>query len=219
MTIRKHCLFSCACVRMLWENIVNRECQDLILLIERFADGNADAAEVIELGKTLEAQLAFELCADRRFRPDWIAISCYWLVERSIRLESWSIARAVISSQWDHALADPQVKRSEKHKIGWQRMDAMEARLCDVVRDIREPFFDADLLISQLNTPIHQRCSPATKCRAREIYETGRLEEVRSLHDLLLTDGIMDHSILAHAKHKTNRHFRGCWLVDAILGL
>ena len=85
-------------------------------------------------------------------------------------------------------------------------------QLADVIRD----------LVDDPGAPAVVRASwlDADGGQARAIAECidleGRFEDVPVLGDALEDAGCDDAKILAHARR--GRHYRGCWLVDAILG-
>ena len=53
---------------------------------------------------------------------------------------------------------------------------------------------------------------------AREIYQRGSFQDLPILADALEDAGCDDAELLTHCRSQ-GEHVRGCWIVDAILGL
>lgn len=89
---------------------------------------------------------------------------------------------------------------------------ATDQGLCDVIRDlVGNPFrpvvIDLDWLVAN---------GEQAQTIAEDIDAEGRFDELPVLADSLEDAGCSDERILEHARQP--RHYRGCWLLDAILG-
>jgi hypothetical protein len=52
---------------------------------------------------------------------------------------------------------------------------------------------------------------------AQGIYEERAFDRMPILHDALLDAGCTDEALLTHCR-RAGPHFRGCWVIDQILG-
>jgi hypothetical protein len=86
--------------------------------------------------------------------------------------------------------------------------------LLEVVRDVAgNPFRPAALEPAWLDGN-----GGLARAIAAGIAEEERFDEVSVLGDALEDAGCRDEAVLAHARRRPGRHYRGCWLVDAVLG-
>jgi hypothetical protein len=87
-----------------------------------------------------------------------------------------------------------------------------ERELCDLSREVINPFHPTPLLPSLLNW--NDGTVPKI---AQGIYEGRAFDRLPILHDALLDAGCDDENILAHCRSE-GPHVRGCWVIDLILG-
>ncbi len=64
--------------------------------------------------------------------------------------------------------------------------------------------------------------------QARTIYESGEYQRMNELAEILESDGFENSEVLAHCRMSgceifpwgiSHVHFRGCWVIDLLLGL
>lgn len=91
------------------------------------------------------------------------------------------------------------------------RMREVQLGLCEAIRDVAGyPLRPAAI------APGWLAAGSQVRAIAEGIHAEGRYGEVPVLGDALQDAGCDDAEILGHARRAT--HYRGCWLVDAILG-
>jgi hypothetical protein len=94
-----------------------------------------------------------------------------------------------------------------------ERLEAEDRRLlCDLVRDVLgNPYRPASVKPAWLGAN-----RGLARAIAEGIAEEGRFKDLPILADALEEAGCDDGRILEHARQP--RHYRGCWLIDAVLG-
>jgi hypothetical protein len=205
---RKLRLFSVACCyRMIEEMRVNRACQKLIEVVERFADGGATVKDIEDAFNDL-AQ-----CGD----GSWIS-ACYWLggsetfAGASWVSEAFDVHRAQqVAGFATHGLAELLLRNASEiersHAI--KRIRAAESRdQTDLISDIF-PFRPITLSPSWLTSTV--------LALANGIYSEKAFDRMPILADALQDAGCDNAEILDHCRG-TGEHVRGCWLVDLLLG-
>jgi hypothetical protein len=189
---RKLRLFACACCRRVWDRLKEERDRQIIEIAENFADGLATQEEVTA---------ARERCLDR---TDYI----------------WPASRAAI------ATTDPQPRTAAKqvmfdvccavasHGQGYpERWTAESTAHADVVREIfGNPFHPVRI------EPAWRAWNEGTVVRiARAIYDERAFDRMPILADALEDAGCGDPAILSHCRGP-GPHYRGCFLLDALLG-
>jgi hypothetical protein len=188
---RKLRLLACACCRRVWDRLKEERDRDMLLVGEKLADGLVTAEEV---------EAARQRCLDR---TEYI----------------WPAIRAAI------ATTEPQPRTAVKevmfnvcmavasHGQGYpERWTAESTAHADVVREIfGNPFHPVriDLAWRRWNDGMVVRI-------ARAIYDERAFDRMPILADALEDAGCTDESILSHCRGP-GPHYRGCFLLDALL--
>jgi hypothetical protein len=189
LSARKTRLIACACARET-EPAPGGARSQAILLAERFADGKASAHELAAARFGGRFQAGHEAWPVC-WSPD-VDMDSFHLLSRTV---AW--ATGILSAT---SLAEG--------------FFAAETRLADIIRDI-----------------VHESCSPvsirpALKVwndgtvvkLARSIYDERAYDQMPILGDALEEAGCSDQDMLGHCR-VGQRHTRGCWVLDAVLGL
>jgi hypothetical protein len=186
---RKLRLIACACCRFVWRHLDDRGRQ-AVLVAERFAEGQTVLPE-------LHAAYSSTVCC--------VASSAV------LRLES-EAARVAVQRVLEMLEAQGERARLSR-RVDQERFAALDERdLSDVVRDlIDDPSHPAEIDPAWLDANGGQARAVAS-CIDHE----GRFDELPVLADALEEAGCGDAQILEHARRP--RHYRGCWLIDALLG-
>jgi hypothetical protein len=195
---RKLRLFACARCRDVWGLLTDERCRRAIEVNELFADGLATAEE-------LE--------------------SAYWRA-KDADVRAWEAIRA---SESRAALAAEEALR-EGRRSPQAHVSAKVAAWTTWVTWAAQPkavrAAEADLLREVFGNPFRPLSpDPAwlswnDGCVvriARAVYDGRRFEDLPLLADALLDAGCDREDVLVHCR-LPNRHVRGCWVVDALLG-
>lgn len=121
----------------------------------------------------------------------------------------------------------PQLRRSEPWELPWEifirlrgsindplsildrAVEGCRRLICDTIREIiPSPFVPVEMERAWLSEEVVHL--------ATRMYEDAQFDQMERLGDLLQDSGCGDTVVLLHCLH--SEHFRGCWLVDAILG-
>jgi hypothetical protein len=187
---RKWRLIACACCRFAWAQLEDDRQRHAVEVAERFAEGLADAAALWQAWyRTYSAGAA----ASTRWPGRGGAADAVRHV--LARLADLHLAQATSADDLEEVEA--------RHRRG----------LCGAIRDvIGNPYRPA--------VTIEPAWLAANGGLGRAIVEgieaEGRFDEVPVLGDALEDAGCADPVILTHARRQ--RHYRGCWLIDAVLG-
>jgi hypothetical protein len=188
-TERKMRLFACACCRLLGSYLEHRAAIQAIDAAERYADGAATAEEVAA------AALAARTAARRQTSEVWrVAImATAWAAEDRL-----TAARACKCVRF--------VAKARGLPAWWPEQAGL-------LRDVfGNPFRQAALDPSCLAWD-----GGAAREIARGIYRERAFDRLPILHDALVGAGCNNEDILAHCR-QPERHVRGCWVVDLLLG-
>ena len=107
---------------------------------------------------------------------------------------------------WYAALSDPFIA-ARNASLSAQSGGAAPAVLAGLMRDI----FGPPILESPALTP-------ELLAFVRSIYEDRTFEQFVRLADMLVAAGISNEELLSHLR-QAGQHVRGCWAIDALLGL
>jgi hypothetical protein len=208
---RKLRCFACACVRAVWDLLLDRRSQLAVETAERFADGWASAAELAEAEVA-----AFEVArvADLRTTvsdPSWAATRA---AARAANLDAYSAASGaafvavLCEAPWAFGPLGGVLHHGDDEAKARAR-----ARQCDLLREvIGNPFRPVVL------DPAWLAWNNGTVARlAREVHQEQRFAELPVLADALEEAGCASAETLEHCR-RPGGHFRGCWVVDLILG-
>lgn len=228
LTPRRMRLIACGLCRFLGDELTGAPAHRALEVAERFADGEVAVRELDEAHRQATAPAA----RAATLRDAWQAVTTT-LEEVLARLTAVHEARltgdlhaeltqvlVTSEAQCGH-LGRGAVKAARKHLESRirQHFAELQARavaaegraLTEVMRDVLGDPFD--------RVRIHPCWLEAEEGRvlqvAGSIYEEGRFEEMPVLADALQDAGCTDERLLEHCLE--DRHYRGCWLLDAIL--
>jgi hypothetical protein len=199
---RKYRLIGCACCRVIWDDLTSATQRRAVEVAERFAEGAADAEALRQAwqqattpGGTTASQYAHESLLG----------TVGQVVGRRHELHCRRLGAKPSYTSWGQQTQQPPPE-----------VDALDAeakrKLCDAIRDVAgNPFRPVTIEPGWLDANNGQ-----ARAIARSIDEEGRFAELPVLADALEDAGCSDEPILTHARQPN--HYRGCWLIDAILG-
>jgi hypothetical protein len=202
---RKLRLFACACCRQLPGLYGNKHLVEAIEVVERYADGRADADELAN------AESGASPWDGRRWDAPSAAV-------RGAANSDARMAASGASGECASAIANTAASRPDLSRFDpsspWIQIRATERRKQTV------------LLFDLLGNPFHRVVvDPAwllwrggtISQLARCIYEERRFSDLPLLADMLTDAGCDDAEILEHC-HSGGEHVLGCWVVDLLLG-
>jgi hypothetical protein len=198
---RKMRLFGCAWGYSLWDRLSDERSRQALLTAERFAEGQASAAE-LGLAYSAAEQAWNELPevhGNRRVRGNKPLRAARR--GRSVA----ALARDVASPRWGVALA-----------LGntWMENSVRQLNLANLLRDVFGllPFRSPAIEPSWLT-----QADGAVRRIAGTIYQERAFEQMPVLGDALEEAGCTDAAILDHCR-QVEEHSRGCWIVDLLIG-
>jgi hypothetical protein len=200
---RKRRLIACARCRVIWPLFQDRSLRHAVEIAEAFADGLANEAD---LAQASEISAAFGVAANRDFQQTRTSSPRFAAIVASCR-----VAHAAASATGpDHRL--PGIAR---HYAAWGETVPLyeDAGQADLIREIlgnpaRQVALDPTWL---------RRNDEAARKLAQAIYNERLFERMPILADALEDAGCSDAEILNHCR-EPGPHFRGCWLLDLVLG-
>jgi hypothetical protein len=210
---RKLRLFACAVCRRIWHLITVRQCRRAVEVAERFADGQASAAE---RDAASEAAL--------KARPMWLDGN--WPTAWTVAAPPMALPAAEAASQAAQALAN--VCAKPLHRLGYAATytgatrDARNAAWVDYeaalqAAELRTTAEHAELLREIFGNPFQSVAAvgwpTSIVALARALYLGS--DCAFALHDALLEMG--QEALALHFQQA--EHPRGCWALDLILGL
>jgi hypothetical protein len=199
---RKLRLFTCACLRQVWDLITEDATREAVGVCERFADGLATAAELASAAKRgFEREMARRpgLGTDVGNALSYAAGTSFTEVTVNRSRRNACAARC-------HALKDfPQ--GIPLNSPEWRTAARAQAEL---LRDIfgntvRPVAVDPEWLTSTVVALV------------RGIDEDQAFDQLPILTDALLDAGCEDERVLGHCRIP-GPHVRGCWVIDLLLG-
>jgi hypothetical protein len=207
---RKLRLFACACCRHIWHLLPDEQVRGAVEAAERFADGLADAGE-------LKAA-----CLAARSRCRWgggapyAAAACaetgdeLWEAGAAAAYAAKAAAKRRQRGPPPGWLAAAGLPEDLYSRSAGSARKAVEAAQAAFLRCLfGNPFRAAPV------DPVRVRGTVAAL--ARGIYEERGFDRLPVLADALQDAGCEDEDLLAHCRGP-GPHFRGCWVIDRLLG-
>jgi hypothetical protein len=212
-------LIACACYRFCRDELDDEVDSAALREAEAWADG-ALAGWVRPVGPSLPvregregamAAVTAALSRSRHLAPQRLARTLdariaplFEQAERAAKSGAVALDRARQSIIRQFRLRDE--KEAERLVVEDGRL------LCDLIRDVLgDPYRPVSVSKAWLSGN-----RGLARAIAEGIAEEGRFKDLPILADALEEAGCDDEAILSHARQP--RHYRGCWLVDAILG-
>jgi hypothetical protein len=193
---RKLRLFACACVRVVWNYVVEERARLAVEVSERYADGRASDDE-------LEEAFAYANRVVGPGRPGGLAS---WDAHDAARLAAHPLRRGLADST-ACAAARAGAAGGEEY---WKNYSIEQTNQCILLRDIFSNPFRPIVLNPTWRTA-------NVLALAQAIYADRAFERMPILGDALEDAGCDNVEILNHCR-QPGEHVRGCWVVDLILG-
>jgi hypothetical protein len=234
LSLRKLRLFACRCVRRIRNELLYQESEDAIVVAEQYADGHGGQCGLVRA--QVGARQA--ISSVRSEGEGWSAhnaAKAAWCITRCPRSNGSQAATFlvdvalqtigyVLKSLPEPPNSDTKIGRPNEYVIltcgimerplGWVQMSprrwAELAVQAEFLRDLfGNPFRQTQLDPAWLTDPV--------VALARTTYRERKWDLMPILGDALEEAGCTDETILHHCRGK-NRHARGCWLLDLLLG-
>jgi hypothetical protein len=227
---RKRRLFACACVRRVWPLLTHKRQRAAVELAERFADGSAGAKELRAAGKIV-ARLCKPL--ERTWRRRWAA---------GPTEEGWQALADLSAARAVEAALGQEPSPDMPNLLAQARAARAAARAAEALREERlggpappppaepgrlEALEVTDLVRCLFGNPFRP-VTPSPDWSAWNrgtvakvawaIYDERRFRDLPVLGDALEEAGCDSADVLAHCRAGVE-HVRGCWVLDALLGL
>jgi hypothetical protein len=233
---RKLRLYACACCRLVAGLLEDERSRQAIAVAERFADGLASARELRAAGAAARAVVEAIAQAEHLEHPPVLSPA-----HQAARAAAATTFRAVhpfggppIHVASSLAAAIDVTYMTGQTAVG-DDLAALQRRQANLLREVfgnpfrpvtRPPSLAAALLhalIGRRARPVLELAGPRDKQRkateiARRIYDEGRFHDLPRLADALEEAGCHTEALLAHCR-SAEEHVRGCWALDAVLGL
>jgi hypothetical protein len=205
---RKLRLFAVACCRRVWHLIPDGPARQAVLLSERFADGECSAEEL----EAARLQLAVEGHAPPEVR------AAVGVAERAARqaVKDATFNAAQVASLANGLSAAEAARRGlPVNQYGFNAAHHAEAAAqAGVLREVFGPLGFRAVAVApewlDWNDGVNRQL-------ARSIYDDRDFARLPVLADGLEEAGCTDAELLAHCR-QPGEHFRGCWVVDLLLG-
>jgi hypothetical protein len=205
-TPRQLRLFACHCCKRLLPLLTRATVRHALETADRFADGRASAEELTAAHAAVRKALA-----QAPLRTKWEQALMAVLHAASPKLGLYNVMTVGRHSAYalDADWSDPLMAAHEPVHQRPPRLE--ESRFqCQVLRDVfpfRSESIDRSWLTWEGGEVVRL---------ARGIYDEERFHELYVLGDALEEAGCGSEALLMHAR-QGGPHFRGCWLVDAVL--
>ncbi len=226
-TPRKRLLFACACVRRIWPLLNDDHLRQAIKAAERAADGRI-SAKVFEKARRLAKRLREQREAEERRRASWtilVARSAAQAVEALFAEQGPILERPRDVREPPDVVSATRAARTAARAIEAQREEDAVAAI-EPIRRLQA--LDAVELVYEIfGNPFRPATIDPSSLRWNEnmvprmagvIYRKRCFRNLPKLADALEEAGCRDADILTHCRAAVE-HVRGCWVVDAVLGI
>jgi hypothetical protein len=214
---RKLRLYAAACCRLIWSLLTDTRSRDAVEVDERFADGLASKEELRTAVASVGAAVGPLPAADSDLTED----VCRAISQMSVSALTALAARSTVEGDADLArvyAVFAAIKAAEDKGDASVSMDMAQVA---ALKDIFGNPFVVPLSIEPAVLAWNERLVVRL---AQSIYDDrrlpeGTLDEARLvvLGDAMEEAGCMDLEVLSHCRNG-GRHWRGCWVIDRILG-
>jgi hypothetical protein len=198
---RKLRLYAVGCCRRVWSQMRDDRCRYAVDQAQRFADGRVSAEDLAAAERAVASVARITGDINSPFAQPELSIGgAAWAAARS---SAWLAA-------WDAAWNARRVARDHIPGTNWERERVCQAELLhDLFGNPFRPFaVDPAWRVYHDGVVVKM---------ARVIYEEDRFGDLPVLADALEEAGCADAAALEHCRGRAP-HFRGCWVVDALLG-
>jgi hypothetical protein len=199
---RKLRLYAIGCCRRIWRELADDRCLYAVEVAQRFVDGRASEADLFAAGQMVVS--VARILGDPHSPASEATYSRGGAAWAATRMPAWHAA-------WDAAWDARVVARDCIAGTDWEK----------------ERRWQAALLLDLFANPFHTvRIDPtwlvqgdgAVANLARVIYDEDRFGDLPILADALEEAGCTSTEMLSHCR-AAQPHYRGCWVVDAVLGM
>jgi hypothetical protein len=205
---RKLRLFACACVRLHWERVQEEKDRLIVELAEKCADGEISVAE-------LEAKREKSIWKREGKPPLWaslLAASAQDCAKRNVVQAALNCSHSMTNAACYFDGASPSASQ-EAWAAYLKTRESAKRQHVAILHDLfGNPFQPVEIEPAALTWNRGH-----VVALARAIYAQHAFQRMPELGDLLERAGCADEKVLAHCR-SGGRHFRGCWVVDLLLG-
>jgi hypothetical protein len=194
---RKLRLFACAWAYDFWKAMPDERCREAVVVAERYADGRATGAELLA---------AYQAATDAWRENPFVLAGRHGMGVQS-RKGTRAARRAAEAAR---QAADPAWRVSAAARAVWGQKAAIRYALSNYLRDLFGNPFRRVVFRPSWTTP-------TVTALARGAYESGDFTVLPILADALQDAGCDEPEVLDHCRG-CERHVRGCWVVDLVLG-
>ena len=196
---RKLLLFGCACCRLVWDQMPDERCREVVRTAERFADHDADEDEF-----TLASAAVDDACRELGFAqvPDTMGLGiayATYALQQLLERQGYRIACFVEKRT---SCVDAVAREREVHR---ERHVAYILDIFAVLHLTPDHAIDPDWLTSDV------------VALAEGIYAERAFDRMPILADALQDAGCDSAEVLSHCRDTSLAHVRGCWVIDRIL--
>jgi hypothetical protein len=212
---RKLCLFTCSCLRRVWDLLGDDRSKRAVAVAEAYADGRASRDELRRAEREAQkaarkAGLAGEVAVE--------AVATAWAAEAAgaARQVAGKVARGVAGT----------AAREVALEVAWGVAADLAAGVTGEMARAEEEEAQAGLLRCVFGNPFRSRLALDPAIRkwhdgavvklAEAIYGSQNFTDLPVLADLLEEAGVTDPDLLAHCR-SPGPHARGCFALDLIL--
>jgi hypothetical protein len=200
---RKLRLYAVGCCRRIWHLLKDERCRYAVEVAQRYADGQASDGELRAAGQVMSsvARVWGDASSPQAHASEVIGGAAW----ATTRVPAWHAA-------WDAAMDARMAARDFSPGGDYERERAWQAGL---LRDL----FGTPYRPVRIDPAWLAYEAGAVVKVARVIYDEGRFGDLPILADALEEAGCADADVLSHCRARGAPHYRGCWVVDAVLGL
>jgi hypothetical protein len=205
---RKLRLFACACARRFWRLLRYPRPREAIEIAERFAEGRASSTHMEQ------ARQQADLSAMTAPQFEVYAYMSAAATVADLPLEAAQNARENARLMAVREASQEVAPWEDEVRINAEASAAECRAQCELVRELfGNPFRPVVLKRLWLDWS-----NGAVSSMARVIFDGEQFDELPYLADALLDAGCDDENLLRHLRNPAG-HVRGCWALDALLGL
>jgi hypothetical protein len=198
---RKLRLYAIGCCRRIWHLFNDERCRHAVEMAQRFVDGRVGEVDLSAAGQVVASVARVWGDASSAIARATQAIGgAAWAATRS---SAWLAA-------WDAAWDARMAARDFIPGTDWEQERAWQGGLL-------QDLFGNPFRPSRLDPTWLVHDDKAVINLARVIYDEDRFGDLPILADALEEAGCWDADVLGHCR-ASQPHYRGCWVVDAVLG-
>lgn len=211
---RKRRLFASACCRRFWAELVDPRSRKAIEVAEAYADGRTTRKDLsIAQKQAIAAKIAQSASDLACFAAHAVVCACSYSLRKDLLEVSWSALLINVREARGWDLVNPGTRSAVENA---NIRIAIEREAHTQVAMIREVFGNPYENVIVERAWLEWNGNAVTKL-AQRIYNSNRFVKMPTLADKMEEAGCADVGILAHCRNAAE-HFRGCWVIDTVLG-